>query len=224
MRSENKKEHVHIEYFNPDVTSLEKAHQDFQAYMGLFNAGKGHDNFSDFIKVDAVEYKENGDGVTYVVWNVLYNDEGKEVKRDIVSYYTLAATAIPYEDRIRLDEDEQLESGQEFDSQICGISALEIKMFAVDEKFQDMFFEFEGEDLPISAWVMRSIIDYANNLLDEVLGFKAIFLHSLPDAEKFYLSNGFNFVKINMQPLHCLDSEYKPMYLALKDVHMNYDK
>lgn len=224
MRNENKKEHAHIEYFNPDVTSLEKAHQDFQSYMELFNAGKGYNNFSDFIKDDAVEYKEAGDGVTYVVWNVLYDEDGNEVKRDIVSYYTLAATAIPYEDRIRLDEDERLESGQEFDSQICGISALEIKMFAVDEKFQDMFFEFEGEDLPISAWIMRSIIDYANNLLAEVLGFKAIFLHSLPEAEKFYLSNGFNFVKINMQPLHCLDSEYKPMYLALKDVHMNYDK
>ena len=156
MQNENRKEHTHIAYFNPDVTSLEKAHQDFQSYMKLFNAGKGYDNFSDFIKDDANEYEEAGDGVTYVVWNVLYDEDENEVKRDIVSYYTLAATAIPYEDRIRLDEDERLESGQEFDSQICGISALEIKMFAVDEKFQDKFSEFEGEDLPISAWIMIS--------------------------------------------------------------------
>ena len=188
MRNENKKEHVHIDSFNPDVTSLEKAHQDFKSYMELFDAGKGYNNFSDFIKDDAVEYKEDGDGVTYVVWNVLYDENGNEVRRDIVSYYTLAATAIPYEDRIRLDEEERLERGQEYDSQICGISALEIKMFAVDEKFQDMFFEFEGEELPISAWIMRSIIDYANNLLDEVLGFKAIFyIHFLKQKNFIFL-------------------------------------
>lgn len=38
------------------------------------------------------------------------------------------------------------------------------------------------------------------------------------------LANGFNPVEINMQPLHCVDSEYKAMYLALKEVHMNYEE
>ena len=79
-------------------------------------------------------------------------------------------------------------------------------------------------DLPVSAWIMRSIIDFAYSLLDEVIGFKALFLHSLPEAENFYRANGFNSVEVNMQPLHCLDSEYKSMYLALKEVHMNYDE
>ena len=97
-------------------------------------------------------------------------------------------------------------------------------MFAVDEQFQDVFYEFEGEDLPISAWVLRNIIDYANTLLDNMIGFKALFLHSLPEAEQFYYSNGFNPVEVNMQPLHCVDSDYKAMYLSLKGVHMNYDK
>lgn len=170
-----------------------------------------------------IEYRDTGDGVTYVVWNVMYDENKNEIKREIVSYYTLAATAIPYEDRIRLEEEEAKTIGEEFDIQICGISALEIKMFAVDEKYQDVFYEFDGEDLPISAWIMRNIIDYANSLANEVLGFKALFLHSLPDAEKFYILNGFNSVKVNMQPLHCVDSEYTAMYLALKDVHMNYD-
>ena len=62
------------------------------------------------------------------------------------------------------------------------------------------------------------------SLLDEVIGFKALFLHSLPEAESFYRANGFNPVEVNMQPLHSVDSEYKSMYLALKEVHMNYDK
>ena len=50
---------------------------------------------------------------------------------------------------------------------------------------------------------MRGIIDFAYSLLDEVIGFKALFLHSLPEAEGFYGANAFNPVEIDMQPLHC---------------------
>ena len=220
----NKKEHEHITYFNPDVISLEKSHQDFLSELELFNAGKEYKNFNDFICKEAIEYKNNGDGVTYVVWNVMYDKNNNEIKRDVVSYYTLAATSIPYEDRIRLDEEDAKIIGQEFDTEICGISAIEIKMFAVNEKYQNKFFVYEGEDLPISAWVMRSIIDFAYSIMNEVIGFKALFLHSLPEAENFYKMNGFNAMEINMQPLHCLDSDYTAMYLSLRNVHMNYDK
>ncbi|WP_444239836.1 hypothetical protein [Eshraghiella crossota] len=215
--------HKHLMYFNPDVMSLEQSHQDFSSKMGCFNAGEGYENFNDFITSEADEYKQAGDGVTYVVWNVLYDKNNVETEREIVAYYTLAATAIPYEDRIRRDEEEAKEIGEEFDIEICGISAIEIKMFAVSEKYQDVFFEYDGENLPVSAWIMRNIIDYAHSLLNNILGFKALFLHSLPEAETFYKANGFNPVEINMQPLHCVDSEYKSMYLTLKEVHMNYD-
>lgn len=224
MAKENKKSRKRIEYFNPDVMSLEQLHQDFSSEINCFDAGHGYENFNDFISEEADQYKEAGDGVTYVVWNVQYDNCDKEIKREIVAYYTFAATAIPYEDRIRLDDDEAQEMGREFDIEICGISAIEIKMFAVSEKYQDVFFEYEGEDLPISAWIIRSIIDYAYALLNEVVGFKALFLHALPEAEKFYKANGFNPVEKNMQPLHCVDSEYRAMYLALKKVHMNYDE
>lgn len=216
--------HRHISNFNPDVVSLEQSHQDFSSEINFFNAGKEYANFNDFVKDEAIEYKNDGDGVTYIVWNVMVDEENHEIERDVVAFYTLSATAIPYEDRIRLDEEEAKETGEEFSIEICGISAIEIKMLAVNEKYQDVFFEYEGEDLPISAWVMRSIIDYAQSLLNEVVGFKALFLHSLPEAEEFYKQNGFNVVKTNMQPLHCLESEYKAMYLALKEVHMNYDE
>lgn len=224
MERKSNKEHNHIAYFNPDVTSLEIAHQDFFSEMQLFNVGEGYENFNDFVQKEAIDYRDTGDGVTYVVWNVRYDEGGKEQKREMVSFYTLATTSIPYEDRIRLDEEEAQQLGQEFDCQICGISALEIKMFAVDEKYQDLFYEYEGEDLPISAWIMRSIIDYANKLIDNVVGFKAVFLHALPEAEKFYSANEFNPVEINMKPLEGLDSEFTAMYLTLKEVHMNYDK
>lgn len=215
---------MHVTYFNPDVTSLIDEHRDFPLKIREFHAGEGYENFDDFISDEAIEFQENSDGVTYVVWNVQYDTNDDEVDRSIIAFYTLAVTAIPYEDRIRLDAEEAKLYKNEFDIKICGIPALEIKMFAVDERFQDVFYEFEGEDLPISAWIMRQIIDYANELIPEVAGFKAIFLHAVPSAEKFYCVNGFNTIKVNMHPLHGVDSEYKAMYLALMEVHMNYDE
>lgn len=224
MAKENKSRHDYIAYFNPDVMLLESAYQDFFSEIEKFYAGSEYSNFNEFIIDEAIDYAKTGDGVTYVVWNVFCDEMGNEVKRDMVSFYTLAATAIPYEDRIRLDEEEAKKLGEEYDIEICGISAIEIKMFAVDESYQDVFFKYDGEDLPVSAWIMRNIIDFSYSLMNSVLGFKALFLHALPEAENFYRMNGFNSVEINMQPLHGVDSEYKAMYLALKEVHMNYDK
>lgn len=57
MEKESKKEHKHIRYFNPDVTSLEQAHQDFSLETKKFNAGGRYENFNDFISDEAIEYK-----------------------------------------------------------------------------------------------------------------------------------------------------------------------
>jgi hypothetical protein len=224
LTKENKNVYNHIAYFNPDVMLLESAYQDFLPEVKSFDAGRGYENFNVFIANEASEYKDDGNGVTYVVWNVFCDDTGIEVKREIVAYYTLAATAIPYEDRIRRDEEDAQKTGEEFDIEICGISAIEIKMFAVDKRYQDIFYEYDNEDLPISAWIIRYIINFAYSLLNGVVGFKALFLHSLPEDEEFYMTNGFNPVEVNMQPLHCVDSEYRAMYLTLKEVHMNYEE
>lgn len=71
LAKENKKAHKHIE--------------DFSSKMQLFNAGSGYENFNDFIVSEASEYKNTGDGVTYVVWNILYDKDNIEIDRDIVS-------------------------------------------------------------------------------------------------------------------------------------------
>lgn len=223
MVEKNKKSRKYIDFFYPDVTKLDEEHQDFLYAKDHFDAGIQNINFNDFIAEEATQYREAGNGVTYLVWNIFYDENGNEKFRDLVSYYTLTATAIPYEDRIRLDEEDALMLGKEFDIQIAGISALEIKMFAVDDKYQDLFFRYEEEELPISAWIMRSIIDMANDLIDNVVGFKALFLHSVPDAEKFYEKNGFHYIKKNMRPLYCIDSDFTPMYLSLREVYMNYE-
>lgn len=220
MAGKNKMEHIYIDYFNPDVEVYNTMHQDL---LCAFHAGEGFWNFDDFVSGEAEEYAHNGEGTTHLVWNVFCDEKGQETRRELVAYYTLAATAIPYIDRIRLDEDEAKETGREYDIQTCGISALEIKMFAVNKDYQDKFYLFEETDLPISAWIIRNIVDHAESLIHTVLGFKALFLHALPNAEKFYENNGFHSMEKNMQPLHSVDSQYKAMYLALREVRMNFD-
>ena len=219
LESRKNSEHNYIEDFIPDVEVYSQIHQDFLCQNDVFSAGAGYEQFDEFILQDALEYAIEGNGVTYVVWNAV--GEKELIKKDIVAFFTLSVTAIPYEDRVRVDEDDAIETGVLYDTQICGIPALKIDMFAVNEKYQDLFYEFEGEYLPISAWVMRSIVDYAVDLSNTVLGFKAIFLHALPSAEEFYSTNGFHQIEENMRPFHCIDSELQAMYLALKPVHMN---
>lgn len=214
----------YIDFFNPDVMLLKDIRQDYLINkIELFNAGVGNQNFNSFLTDDATDFAQKGNGVTYVVWNIQQDAEGNEIDRDCVAYYTLAGTSIPYEDRIRLDPQEAEERGTEYDITICGISSLEIKMFAIDNKYQNLFYSYDNEDLPIAAWILRNIINYAEELLENYVGFKSVFLHSVPEAEEFYLKNGFQPLLINMRPLHNLDSEYTPLYLSLREVSINYD-
>lgn len=219
---ENRNKRRYLKEFNPDVCELSNCkHQDF--LLSRFDAGEGFENFSCFITEEAEEYAENGEGATYVVFNVFQDEQNKVCNKEIVAYFTLAATSIPYEDRIRLDEDEVRELGKEFDVQTCGIPSVEIKMFAVDEKYQDVFYVHEGEELPVSAWIIRRIVYEAEKMLKNTVGYKALFLHTVPNAKMFYEKNGFHPVKLNMKPLHSVDSDLEAMYLTLRDVKMNYD-
>lgn len=79
-----------------------------------------------------------------------------------------------------------------------------------------------------NVFLKKDVDEYRNEgnsvtMLNFVLGFKALFLHSVPDAELFYLKNGFQDMRINMQPFANVDSDMRPMWLPLKDIHMNYE-
>ncbi len=141
-----------------------------------------------------------------------------------MAYFTLAATAIPYTDRMRLEPEEAAEKGQEFDEKHCGIPALEIKMFAVDRTYQDLFYEFDGEKMPVAAWILRSIISLAHNMMKEIIGFKALFLHAVPTAIDFYKRNGFHNAEQYMEPLYSVDDEFQAMYLSFCEVHVNQEE
>lgn len=213
-------DHTFIENFNPGVERLKLEHQDF---LCKFNAGKGFENFNEFINKEAYEYANNGEGVTYLVFNYCVDNNGNE-KKDLMAFYTIAATSIPYIDKIRLEPEEAKSKGKEFDETRCGIPALEVKMFAVDITYQDVFYMFEGQNLPVSAWILKMIIANSIDLMINVIAFKAIFLHSVPTAEKFYLRNGFHNAEKYMDPLYSIDGEFQAMYMSLQYVHINQDE
>lgn len=207
----------YIQTFNPVVVQANVQHQD---YLYAFNAGDDYKNFNEFIYKEWEEYLENKDGVTFLV----FDKSETTSKKEIVAFYTLCAGAIPYTDRWRIPEEELDESGEEFDEQECGIPSIEIKMFAVTEKYQDCFFVIDGEERPIAAWILHDIICTIESLTASTIAAKAIFLHAIPTAENFYLQNGFNYAHPSMHAFHDVDSEYAPMFLALTKLHIHYDE
>lgn len=218
--SKQRKKCNYITQFNPHITALSTKYRDL---LHGFNAGVGNENFNVFLNEDAEEYRTDGNGVTYIIWNITYDENDKSL-RDIVAYFTLSANAIPYTDRIKLDAEDVKTFQKEFDEENWGVPVLEIKMFAVNDKYQDMFYVRDGKELPIAAWCLLIIIRYAGELPESVLGFKALYLQSVPEAEKFYFKNGFQDMRINMHPFKNIDSDMRSMWLPLKKVHMNYEK
>lgn len=199
-------ERKRIQKFKPSIKGLDSA---TDAELSLFHAGDNFEAFNEYIQrknkkniTEAQEDKENGNGVTHLIWN--------EEEKDIVGYFTIAVNVIPYDDGI--EDDRFSLSNYPF------ISALEIKMFAVSEKYQDVFFEFNGIDMPIAAWCIRAVVDYAESLCDYYVGFQALFLHSLPSAVNFYLSNGFSIIPSVAKPLYSNDQDYDAMWMPIKNV------
>lgn len=219
MAHQNKGNKNYIKQFNPEVEVLDDSFQDY-FLLKQFNAGTNYQEFNDFLCTEAYDYKESGDGVTHIIFDIMKDSYNKEVSRKVVAYFTLNATAIPFEDRTRNSAEEYKRTGEKYEVEICGVSAVEVKMLAVDINYQNVFYEYQNEQLPIAAWILRLINDVAENNI----GYKVIYLHSLPEAISFYEQNGFKPVEKNMLPLYSVDDEFTPMYLTVKPFVMNYDK
>lgn len=160
----------------------------------------------------------DGNGVTYLVLDKISESDTK-----LVAYYTLSVNAIPYIDRWKKDESD-IKDGIKYDELLCGVPVIEIKMFAVSKDYQDIFYEFDGEEKPISAWILDSIIGYIYELSQNIVSAKAVFLRSVKNAEKFYLENGFQYVLHNMEPFYPIDHDLEPMFLPFVDLKIHYDE
>ena len=155
-----------------------------------------------------------GDGVSYIVFQTTSSDDtipDEEKIIDVVAFFTLVSSAIPYIYRT-VDEDGVYEA-------MCEIPAVKVNMFAVNDKYQDTFYE----NKPISALVFETIIDIIDNKAKTDMGIKAIYLHSLPSAEKFYLRNHMLKAEEYMQTFSENDDDLTAMYVFIRDVKIVYE-
>lgn len=208
--------HSFIDKFSPDIVLYS---QKYQCLIDEFDAGLENFAFNEFIQKEVCEYMESGDGVTYLVFNTLETG-GKE----LVSYFTLCSGAIPYIERWKIPEEEQEDNGIEYEEIHCGIPAVELKMFAVSKKYQNIFYQYEDEKKPISAWILYEIINIVYSIKSTILGAKALYLRSVPDAEKFYSLNGFDYILKPMNPFYSIDNDFKAMYIPFSQIKIHYDE
>lgn len=202
-----KPERKHIQSFQPQRDELNNASDE---ELSSFYTGAGYDNFDAYLKdkgsFSAKADQTSGKGVTHLIW-----DMSRE-PRQLVAYFTLSTAVIPFDDG-NIDEEEAscLEN-------YPYITAAEIKMFAVAEQYQDLFYQAEDEDLPVSAWCLRYIIQYISYISTDVMGIQAIFLHAVTEAEEFYLKNSFRFADEQMRPLYSIDGDYRAMWIPLHSI------
>ena len=117
--------------FYPDIVLYS---QDYQKLLNDFDAGLENYSFNEFIQKEACDCMESGEGVTYLVFN-----STDESDKELVAYFTLCSGAIPYIERWKIPEEEQEDNGIEYEEMHCGIPSIELKMFAVSQKYQNIF-------------------------------------------------------------------------------------
>lgn len=94
--------------------------------------------------------------------------------------------------------------------------AVEIKMFAIDERYQHLPYSAEKEDGTFSDYIFRFVISKIYEFTEEICGADKVILYAVPKAKNFYEKNGFTVF-----PPFMLQSESRflegciPMYLDL---------
>lgn len=198
--------HKTIDKFSPQITILRKEHRE---YLRNFKTGLKYPEkgLGDYINSDAFDDLITGDGVSYIV----FQTDGDNII-DVVSFFTLVSSAIPYMYRT-IDDSEIYEV-------MCGIPAIRIHMFAVNQKYQDVFWN----DKPISALVFETIINIIDEKSKTDFGIKAIYLHALPSSEKFYLKNNMLKAEEYMRPFAGDDDDLSTMYVFIREVKIVFEK
>lgn len=192
-----------IDYFNPAVKLLTK---NDRFLINAFDSGEFP--FNHFLSSEALRDMENGDGVTYLVVN-----EKQNGKSDLVAYYTISTGAINIVDRLDFEDEEMPEDEKK--EHYLPISAFMIKMFAVNEKYQDCYFD----DRLISSLILKNIISELYDMSVNIIGAKRIILCSVPCAVDFYKRNEFQILTEKYTILDKADAlDNIPMYLTLHDI------
>ncbi|MBS4956578.1 MAG: hypothetical protein KHZ99_05975 [Clostridium sp.] len=190
-----------IQNFKPVIEALSEGNIDL-----IRNFFVGEKAFDDFIKEEAINDMISGDGVTYLIINEVS-------KREIVAYYTISSSSIHTIDRYDFEDEDvpQDEKREHFSP----ISAFLIKMFAVNEKYQDTYYN----DELVASLILKNIIFDLYDMSTSVVGAKRIILCAVEKAKKFYKLNNFKEFDDNYTLFDKIDAQDNyPMYLALHNV------
>jgi hypothetical protein len=94
--------------------------------------------------------------------------------------------------------------------------SVEIKMFAVDEKYQHIPQSAEPDSCSLSDMLLYEVIAHINDFTENECGADKIILYSVPKAESFYSRNMFCRFEDYMKPASdWFTSECIPMFMTL---------
>lgn len=94
--------------------------------------------------------------------------------------------------------------------------AVEIKMFAVDEKYQHIPYYNEPDTCSLSDMLLYDVISHINDFTENECGADKIILYSVPKAESFYSRNMFSRFEDFMKPASdWFTAECVPMFMTL---------
>lgn len=155
----------HTSEFNYTTHRLDK---NTQAYLSGFCCG--HQELDRFLFEDALQNSHSGNGVTHLVVDTSLDR--------LMGYYTFETSGIK-------------DTGRGIDYLL---PCAEIKMFAVDNRYQDTLYEGEQGNCLLSSCILRVAVGHLYELSQYQIGFNYILLRSVPEAVNFYKANCFELL------------------------------
>jgi hypothetical protein len=103
-------------------------------------------------------------------------------------------------------------------AKVKGLPAVEIKMFALDNEYQDMSYSEDYDDGTFSDYLFLKLIQDIREMSENSLGIKFIILSSVPKAIKFYKDRHY-FLEYEDYMINMYDSFSEgctPLYMAIE--------
>jgi hypothetical protein len=136
-------------------------------YLSLIQNFKcGNDEIDKFLKQKAIEENEIGKSITRLIFNK---------DKELIAYYSINCSALIVENY----------NHRYFSP------AIELKMFALNNKYKHIQYSEDDEDYLLSDSLLCIVIKEIINITENICGANNIILYSVPYAINFYERNGF---------------------------------
>lgn len=139
-----------------------KVGKENNAYIQSFNCG--NEVMNEYLKYQA---EDDAQAVTFILID--------QTARAIIGYYSLSCSGFIVESM----------------GHFTIYPAVEIKMFAIDERYQHLPYSAEKEDGTFSDYIFRFVISKIYEFTEEICGADKVILYAVPKAKNFYEKNGF---------------------------------